>query len=229
MSVIFSADFQSEWSNLDKCDQAWEEILHICKKEKLTHIVVLGDLKQAMNPVDLRVVKWWQSAIRRAVKLGYKVILLRGNHDMIGNYTGAEDWFSILKRAGAITFSKPGTYRISDEITLTLIPYLGVNETRVVARNAQETLSSNTFQKQINILCFHNDITGARYNQQGSKSDAKLTSLFLHASSYNYCIGGHIHLPQCIEGNVYYVGSPFCHDFGEVNQRKRYLIISRGC
>jgi|ERR1700734_2141191 len=226
MSVIFTADFQCEWSNIDRCQEAWEEILHICKKYKLKYIAVLGDLKQAMNPVDLRVVKWWQSAIRKAVKLGYKVILLRGNHDMIGNYTGAEDWFSILKRAGAITFSKSGTYRISDEITLTLIPYLGVNETRVVARNAQETLSSNA----INILCFHQDITGAKYNQQGSMSDAKLSTTDLFSSSYDFCIGGHIHLPQLVKGteNVHYVGSPFCHDWGECNQVKRYIVIRKG-
>jgi hypothetical protein len=227
MSILFTADIQAEWSNLDRCNGAWNEILTICKKEKLKYIVLLGDLKQAMNPVDIRVVKWWQYAIRKARKHKLIVLILLGNHDRVGAYSNADNWLSILKHAGGITFDRPGIYQ-AGEYTLAMLPYMGVSETRVEAKKLAKNIKGKN-----NILCFHQDITGARYNLQGSKSDAYLSSVDLKSSSYKFCIGGHIHLPQVISGeghtkNVFYVGSPFCHDWGEVNQRKRYLIVDKG-
>lgn len=228
MSILFTADIQAEFSTLDKCDLAWKEILHICEKRSIKYIVVLGDLKQAMNPVDIRVIKWWQTAIRIAIKKGYVVILLRGNHDLIGNYSGAEDWFSILKRAGAIVFNKPGAF-IADDITLYLLPYTRPNETRLGARKCKEMASKST--TKTNILCFHANLLEARYSQNAQPNEQSAHSAIswkdLDTSFYNYCIGGDIHLPQRLgeKKNVYYVGSPFCTSWGEVNQRKRYLIV----
>lgn len=231
MSFIATADFQAEWNNLDRCQQAWDEVLGICEERKLKLIIVLGDLKQAMNPVDIRVIKWWQNAIRKASKLGYNVLVVLGNHDRTGQYSEADNWFSILRRAGAITYDKPGVYT-TDEGRLFILPYCATSEAK---RRANDLLREKP-NKETDILLFHHDITGAKYNRQGSKSNAKLTMDDLNCSRYRYCLSGHIHMPQRIRGraevqnvlyesSVYYVGSPFCHDWGEVNQNKRYLVV----
>src|SRR5580704_11203547 len=157
MSIIFTADWQAEWSNLDTCEQAWAEVLNICQKEKLKYIVVLGDLKQAMNPVDVRVVTWWQNAIRKAIKRNLEVIILLGNHDRVGAYSNAGNWLSILRRAGAITFDEVGL-RKCGEITLYLLPYENETNTRVMASKCKEMLSQTLNKTGINILCFHQDI-----------------------------------------------------------------------
>lgn len=221
MSILFTSDWQTDWQNLDKCHDAWNEVLKICDTQNCKYICILGDLKQAMNPVDCRIITWWQNAIRKAAKNKLIVLVLLGNHDRVGAYSNADNWLSILRRAGAVTFDNPGQYK-AGEITLHMLPYTSVSETRVWAKKLAKRVKGNN-----NILCFHQDLIGAQYNQQGSKSDVNLTVSDLSYRMYDYVIGGHVHLPQLLKEtkNVYYVGSPFCHDFGEVNQIKRYIVI----
>jgi DNA repair exonuclease SbcCD ATPase subunit/DNA repair exonuclease SbcCD nuclease subunit len=223
MSFLVTGDFQCDFSNLDLCSKAWDQILRLCKKYKLRTIVVCGDLKATYNPVDVRVVQWWQRAIRQAVKLGYTVICVLGNHDRIGQYTQANNWFSILRRAGAKTYDKPGIYNTGEE-RLFILPWDTVANVKASAKN----LLKSHPDKTKDVLLFHQDISGAKYNNLGGKSDAKLSVGDLRVTSYRYTIAGHIHLPQRIEGTqTYYVGSPFCTDWGEVNQQKRYIIVGK--
>src|SRR5689334_10809079 len=107
MKILITGDFQAEWQNLDLCERAWTEILSIATARKLTAVVVAGDLKRVYNPVDVRVVKWWQRAIDRAKKRGLDVIAALGNHDRVAQYAEMDNWFPILRRAGAICIDKP--------------------------------------------------------------------------------------------------------------------------
>jgi DNA repair exonuclease SbcCD nuclease subunit len=220
MSLLVTADFQAEFNNLDLCEQAWNEILDICKERHLKYIAVCGDLKQNYNPIDGRVTIWWQHAIRKAKKNGYSVLVLLGNHDRFGQYSNADNWLPILRRAGAITYDTPGVKNIGER-RLFLLPFSGVDSTR---RNARELLRENP-KRDLDILLFHGNLLEARYSQHGQPSDSFLSCGDLHHDRYLYCIGGDIHLPQRIEGNVYYTGSPFCTNWGEVNQRKRYIVV----
>jgi DNA repair exonuclease SbcCD nuclease subunit len=224
MSIIITSDIQAEFNNLDLCQQAWNEILSICKEQDIKTIADLGDSKQAYNPVDIRVIRWWQDAIRRAVKKGIKVLKLLGNHDRVGQYTDADNWLPILRRAGAQTFDTPKVIFSDWGGRIFLLPFSKADEAK---RNIKRLLKSKP-DRQKDVLLFHHDLKKALYNQQGSVSDASLTGMDISCNAFNYCIGGHLHQPQTLEkSNIYYVGSPFCHDWGEVNQRKRYLIVDK--
>lgn len=224
MSILFTADIQAEWSNLDTCEEMWNEVLSISRKNNVDLICVLGDLKNVYNPVDVRIIQWWQSAIRRIKHNGIEILILLGNHDRVGAYNSADNWLSILRRAGAHTFDKPNTFKWHDT-SLYLLSYQNESGTRLGAVQCKEALSRT--HSKYNILLFHQDISGVSYNMQGSKSNSKLTEDDLFCSKYDYCVGGHIHCPQRFgkKQNIFYVGSPFCHDFGEVNQIKRYLVL----
>src|SRR5579864_2836287 len=221
MSVLITGDLQAEWSNLDLCQQAWDQVLSICDKRHIKIIVVAGDHKRQYNPIDARVALWWQRAIRTAKKKGIVVICVLGNHDRVGQYTDSVNWLPILRRAGAITFDKPGVYD-AKKYRIFILPFSGVDTTR---RNAKELLRENP-DKRKDILIFHQDIKGAQYNAFGQRSDSVLRCSDLHSNVYKWCIGGHIHQPQVVQDskNIYYVGSPFCTDWGEVNQSKRFLV-----
>jgi len=230
MSFLVTGDFQAEWNNLDLCKQAWDEVLGICKERKVDKIVFAGDGKQAYNPVDIRVVRWWQSAIERAKRHNVQVLYLLGNHDRVGQFTGADNWLPILRRAGALTFDVRGVYRDDDvrgvhrdaSYRIFFLPFSKVARTKVDAKR----LLRYRPDKTRDVLIFHCDIQDAKYNKLGMKSDAPLSISDLHSDRYRFCIGGHIHLPQLVEGNVYYVGSPYCTDWGEANQRKRYILVA---
>jgi len=224
MSFLVTADIQCEWSNLDLCERAWNEVLHICRKRRLKTIVFCGDGKEAYDPVSIRVIKFWEWTIRKANKRGVRVIYLRGNHDRIATYTEVGDWLSILKRAGAITFSSPGVIRDGDR-RLFMLPYAKV---KTVKRWSKELLKHNP-DKTRDVLFFHANLLEARYSQHGKRSDSTLRCDDLFNSKYRFVVGGDIHFPQRMgeKRNVYYVGSPFCFDWGEVNQRKRYLVVGK--
>ena len=63
MRGLFSADWQGEWSNLGLCSQALNHVIEIAKERRLEFVCFCGDLKRAYNPIDARVVMWWQRAI----------------------------------------------------------------------------------------------------------------------------------------------------------------------
>ncbi len=220
MSLLITGDFQAEWNNLDLCRKAWNEALDICGDNKVQTIVFTGDGKNAYNPVDIRVVKWWQNAIERAKRHSIRVLYLLGNHDRVGQFSGADSWLPILRRAGAFTFDRPGFLRDGSR-RIFFLPFSRVAKTKYFA----EKLLRYKPDKDKDVLIFHCDVKDAKYNKLGTKSDAVLSCKDLYHSKYKYCIGGHLHLPQLVEENVYYVGSPYCTDWGEANQRKRYLLV----
>src|SRR4051812_344610 len=165
MSFICTADLQAEWNNLDQCEQAWNEILHQCEKRKLKIICVIGDGKEAYNPIDGKVITWWQGAIIRAKKKGYKVLFVRGNHDRFGQHSDTENWLPILRRAGAETFDNPSVYATGEE-RLFILPYSNNASLRIGA----EKLLKEKPDKTKDILLFHCDLKSAKYNRQGSRS-----------------------------------------------------------
>ncbi len=221
MSFLATADLQAEWGNLDLCTQSWNEVLHICRERKLKTIVFAGDGKEAYDPISIRVIKFWQRAIRRAIKRGIRVLYLLGNHDRIATYSEAGDWLSILRHAGAITFSRPGIIEDGDR-RLFMLPY---GKPKQVKQWAKDLLKYHP-DKTKDVLFFHQNLSEARYSQYGQRSDSSVSSDSLCSDRYRFCIGGDVHLPQRFGKNCYYVGSAFCHDWGEVNQRKRYLVVT---
>lgn len=219
---LATADLQAEWGNLDLCTKSWKEAIHICKKHHLKYIVFCGDGKEVYDPVSIRVIKWWQWAIEYAMGLGITVLYLRGNHDRISTFDVGGSWLSILKRAGAITFDKPDVYDDGCQ-RFFMLPFAKVK----TLREWMGKLLKHKPDPKKDILFFHANLIEGRYSQHGQHSDSGLSVDDLAHTRFRFCIGGDIHLPQRIQGNVYYTGSAFCREWGEVNQRKRYLVVGR--
>ena len=220
MSFLATADLQAEWQNLDLCSRSWKECLHICKKYHLKYIVFCGDGKEVYDPVSIRVIKWWQRSIEKAKKRGITVIYLRGNHDRIATFDIAGSWLSILRRAGAITFDKPGVF-VAGDTRFFMLPYAKVK----MLRKWMKKLLKQKPDPKKDVLFFHANLIEGRYSQHGQHSDVGLTLDDFSYKRFRYCIGGDIHFPQKMGENTYYVGSAFCHGWDEVNQRKRYLVV----
>lgn len=218
MRILVTADFQAEWINLQQCRQAMRQIESLVVEHKLEAVVIAGDLKAHYDPVQIRVIQFWQNAIRRLRKLGVRVLILLGNHDRIGMYTDNQNWLSILRRAGAETFDTADAAQMSDG-EIMMLPFISSVDLfdRVI-----EDVGKDRWNKQRDVLVFHADVSGCNYNMLGQKSEAKVK---IPSRKFLAAIGGHIHLPQKIGDNTYYVGSPFCCDWGEANQRKRFLLV----
>src|SRR5882724_6206469 len=218
MRLLFTADVQAEFDNLDLCQQVGEDILRICKEKNLDRFVVAGDLKRAYNPVDVRVTNFWMDLIYTACKI-LEVYIVLGNHDRVGMYSEAHNWFPSLAKAGArIAADGPAIFG-----PLFCLPFCSSVET--TKRWAKQLAKAAKRVNGTKVLVFHNDLKGCAYNALGNKSEARLKVSDLCPDSYSYCFGGHVHLQQRIGDNVYYLGSPFASDWGECNQLKRYTVV----
>lgn len=219
--ILFTSDWQASFSNLQRLDRVEEEIHQIRENYPFDHVVNLGDFKHAMNPIDVRVVNWAVGMIHRWTEVeGIRFSLLLGNHDMTGVHDDSSNWFPALEAAGARTFEDFDVIR-GGAYELWMLPYR-----RDIARFRHDVECAAEKAGKKSILCFHQTLTGSLL-RNGIKADGEdPRPEDLPLKPFRYAIGGHVHKPQQI-GNVYYVGSPICHDWGEVNQQKRYLYLDR--
>lgn len=218
--VLFSGDWQLQFSNLHKAKAMQEELLDICSDKKVHAVVNGGDVKENYNPVDLRVTNF---AIRNTKKISkyYPYLINLGNHDRAGLYTDTINWLPVLKEAGAITFDEPGNYE-----ELYFLPFT----TSVSAfKQYASKLARSAKHVRRPLLSYHQDLRHCQYNVHDSarSKDSRIRVKDIYPDVYLYCIGSHIHLQQNVSGNVWYAGTPFPMDWGESNQRKGYLLVDR--
>ena len=228
--ILFTSDWQLSNSNLPRMDQVVKEIFTIRKKYPFNHLINLGDVKHAMSPpIDVRVINWTIEMITNFSNAGIDSIFLQGNHDRIALNDGAADWFPALERFGSTVYSSSGSFNLSG-ITFYMIPFFRKDEDfrRAVFGASEEAQGL----KNRAVLCFHQTVQGASLRVGTQTADGPDDSKVddLSPGIFHACIGGHIHKPQILKGKlgeIHYVGSPICHDWGEVNQRKGYLLMDR--
>ncbi len=220
MRLLFSSDWQIELENIPICQKVIAEILALKKKLGFQLLVHCGDVKQVYNPVDVRVTNFALRAIDQLREGGLKVVICLGNHDRTGMYVDKQNWFPVLRKAGAEAYDDPARILLADGWSLRVLPFRA-SET-LLRREAYDLARIGRGEKTI--LVFHSDVKRAQYNVH-AKSDSKLSIEDLYCERYRICIGGHIHLQHRVGKNVWYVGSPFATDWGEANQRKGYLLF----
>lgn len=222
MKILFTSDWQADFDNLELCRRASEEILRLKDELGFGVIVLCGDLKHVYNPVDVRVVTFWLRTITAWRKAGLEVHIDLGNHDRVGMHVDKQNWFPVLRKAGAYAWDDTQTLHFMDGTGLAFLPFR--NNPMLVKREASDL--AKTMPQGDFVLVFHADLKKAKYNVLSySEGSEKISVADLHADKYQFCIGGHIHFQQRVHGNVWYVGSPFATDWGEANQQKGYLLV----
>lgn len=221
MRILCTSDWQADYENLDLCKQAAEEILQLKGELGFEVLVVCGDLKHVYNPVDVRVITFWQRSISKWIKSGLEVVVSLGNHDRIGMHVDKTNWFPVLRKAGALAYDEICLASAGDGQTIAVLPF---RSNPVLLRREADDLSRLVGDRKP-VLLFHSDLASAKYNVLTRSEGNGFSVRDLHPERYLFCVGGHIHFQQKVEGNVWYTGSPFVTDWGEANQRKGYLLV----
>jgi len=220
VKLLFTSDWQAAVSNLDRCQLALDQLLRIVDREGVDYVVHLGDLKDAFNPVDQRVSNWLVHAAQE-IKKRCQLLVLMGNHDLIAPQDGVPSVLPLLAAAGADVFPEPRLRSLRDRTNLWMVPY--IRDPAKQAKAFQEAAADADRHSGTKILCFHCGIEGCRQNVWTKGKGIALKDL--RPNRYDLCVGGHIHLPQFSKPNLYYVGSPFCVDWSEVNSDHRFLLV----
>lgn len=223
MRILFTGDWQAVWGNLDKCRAALAQSLDIIRRNHVDVVVHLGDIKEVLNPVDQRVTNFLVDAVHQIKELA-PLYVLRGNHDQIGMSETSGNCFPVLAAAGANTIEDPEVIQLG-KLILCAVPFRR-DESDLVGDFEKVWKDSRELRRKGGgpcILIFHSEIQSAVFGS-GVASVVGTSLSVMHAAKYDLCMGGHIHKPQRMAPNTYYVGSPFAQDWGEVNQRKRFLL-----
>lgn len=226
MLWLITADWQIAFENLAYSKLALVQELSIIKKYKIDCHIDLGDQKDAYNPIDGRVSDFARNranAIYNALPSNAMCIRLLGNHDRYGQYNDSNNWMSMFDLIGGHNVSDPKVIGCGDT-SFFCLPY---RKQEVDTINAAKYLYKKLRKSgtKRNVLLFHNDVRGTRYdNVQDKKSTCGITLAKLYASSYDMCFGGHIHKRQWIAKNAMFVGNPFATDMGEIDQRKGFIL-----
>ena len=223
MRLLLTADWQSQLSNLDRCKSAAESVLSLVKEHGLEAVVVAGDLKQAYNPLDLRVINFWTSFVKELTSVGAHSLLLLGNHDRIGLYRDDLNWLPILEDAGASVCSDVASFRFQGG-RVHALPFVGDKDAYASSLRKLHALPTNPKR---DILVFHQTIIGSMYHALKT-ADVGASLKELKPQRYRYCLGGDIHMPQQIGKNAWYIGSPFPMNWGECNQEKKFCVLLDG-
>lgn len=219
MRALITGDWQAAWANLRNCNAILDQVLSLCKAHKIKTVLHLGDLKHHYSPVDVRVVNFGVRFVTTLRSAGITPFILLGNHDRVSMSVKSDNWFPALKAAGAITIGRPTYF---SEHALAAVPY--VQDYRVARRWFRRVAAEAAGYKGKPVLLFHHEVAGSKLNVTAT-SDTRLRLADLRPETYRWCFGGHIHLYQRLADNVYYVGSPFAHDWGEANQQKGLVLL----
>ena len=215
MKLLLFSDTQTEVSNLDLCGRAIDELLHYAQQCAPDAIIHGGDVKQHYSDANIVfVVKWWLRKIQEIRAAGHRLIILRGNHDRLSQSVDSKDWLDILRVAGAETISKPRVKQVGDG-RVAFLPY-------TPDRELERQWAASLKKQGADVLIFHTEVLSAEMSGVKSKG---ISLEDLGADAYQVCLGGHIHKHQKVGNNCYFIGSPFCHDWGEANAAKGYVFV----
>lgn len=244
MRLVCSGDWQCSLTNLDRCRIFVAQLVRVLKEDEQTFFLHLGDIKEHWNPIDVRVTNYIIEALTEIRQSCRGFYYIRGNHDSITTQDGVPNIVPLIEATGALALADTSWVRIALRLLtwnpevvryalLYLVPFMRdparqLRAFREAAADAakpeyRDPTCDAVGRNNIHILAFHNSVRGFRESLHTTASG--LSADEIGAANYDICIGGHIHVPQHV-GNIYFAGSPFPMDWGEVNYQHRFLTVS---
>ena len=207
--------------NIRLCDllDCLEQVKEIAKKEKVSLIIIAGDLYERKQPLDFEY--YTASKLMSELTDIAPVVLIAGNHD-------SENAIEALSFINNVTVLKPFTPVRFEQVTLFGLPYPDLSEADALTLKKQleeKTVQTTKFLRKSSnfLICVgHVSVEGASYPTTSQLSDVALSVKAFEG--IDYVALGHIHKPQQIK-NVYYPGSIDTWKRQEADQKKGFYII----
>jgi len=242
MTVLFTADVHAHNfsdfatilpggrnSRLQAILDTLEVMREYAVRNKLKHLVILGDLFHNQKSVEIDVLFGVSEYLKAIVESGIKVIILAGNHD---HYSRDGKFHSLLQyHSDNIIVVDSDVQSIdADGVKLYCVPYTDDKDLLVERlETAAEQADIDDEEEDgdvVKVLCAHLSVDGGTVGSFEHKLKARMTSSDLNPECFDYVLLGHYHKPQMLTKNTYYVGSPIQHTRGEMGERKTFTHIS---
>ncbi len=226
--IVLSGDWQAQFSNLDTLETYIDWLVSLGRPDR--DLIITGDLKEKLNPNDGRVLKRLQNMLYRLRAVYASVTIVKGNHDQFSVSMESENFLSLIAPPESfLVVEEPEIVRLGGRLVACL-PYGTTDAMReALSSFAADLPGMSKPGHPWPVLVFHAGIQSARLNAlQVDESSESLTLGDLHPEIYSACFGGHYHYRQQVGTNAWYVGSPFCHSWGEASQIKGAVLYEGG-
>ncbi len=220
--IILTGDWQLDVSCLELVEQTVTDIIAHAQTHGVKNLIHTGDVKDALSPIDGRVIN---SMVRQAERLraaGLTVYCTLGNHDYYATTAGSQSWLGFLRSLGWHVFDTPDKRHISGWDFFFFPFSFDVEKLREDLKNFGPVKSNSALPA---IQIFHQGIMGARLSVLRRADTEALTVDDLHPERYAFSVGGHFHDQHHVERGVWYCGSPFCTSWAEANQTKGFFLL----
>jgi DNA repair exonuclease SbcCD nuclease subunit len=252
INIIHLGDLHIDNKYLLKIEPALEEVLSYCEKNKITAVVIPGDLThQRQSFCNNSGVPFLLSFLKKLSKLVDFVFIVRGNHDDPGS---VELLHQIEKNVYSFEYPVAlgidetnfvvDLLRVDNRIPLkyivTLVPYPTkagfVTKTSIDNNNADfleifeqifELIGDVTQPYNCpKILGFHGNVVGSRLStgQTLVSQDIMVAPKTLERAGQHYYALNHIHLRQEIKPNIVYAGGIANFNWGETEQKSFEVV-----
>lgn len=216
MDFVATADFHfgATIPGVDRFD-AVKQVFRYAKENNADYLVVVGDIYDHLMVSNTYRARF-NRMLSKATKY-MKVVLLSGNHDVGVKTTSLSPIESLVgDRIRIIT--KPCRLRLGGKRVL-FIPY-----TRAMDLDKRELVRVvKRFKGQYEFVFGHFSLEGVRVGPSNFTLASGVSKSLLRQNIVaRHIILGHIHKPQSAR-NITYCGSPDYLDFGERNEKKRFL------
>lgn len=199
---------------------AEEFLLSVEREHHIDVHVRLGDLFHQKNVLDAVT---FSEVYDRIQMSAVPQILLCGNHDEAAG--GLRHGIEPFRHLPHVTVVSSPRACVFEGVTIYGVPYH--NDVEVARQAVKQFVRQHLAPQQtpaVTFLAFHGEITGA---QTGSeyKLAGQLSLQDLYPSLYTAVFCGHIHEPQQLAPNVWYVGSLLQRSFSDEGQPRSVVVF----
>lgn len=197
-----------------------------------TTLVIAGDIFHARGILDPEVLNPVQAMFRRILDMGINILMIPGNHDLLGNET--TELGSAIQTL-AETFSSEGTIRVFNEPillqdgagagnSLAFVPWQSTTEALLKAAGELAAQAARKGFLQETDLIIHAGIDGVL---EGMPSHG-LTADRLADLGFRNVFSGHYHNHKDLGRGVYSIGATTHQSWRDIDSKAGFLIVQGG-
>jgi|ERR1035438_7082652 DNA repair exonuclease SbcCD nuclease subunit len=216
------AEFVGCNSRFHEIAKVYRAAVDYAEENDCESIFILGDIFHDRGQIDIPVYNAVYQLFKETAGKGIRLVVFPGNHDCLDLRAMHVDkhlhsLFAFEKLA--FIFEKPSIVQTA-YFPIAVVPYSNSGREIITATNTLADKMTGDIKTIMFHHSFNEAITGPAEWVMGHALDAKdLSEKFTHKFS------GHYHLHQKVTGNLWYVGTPIQHNFGERKYNEGFIHL----
>jgi DNA repair exonuclease SbcCD nuclease subunit len=194
-----------------------------CLENDIKDVLILGDIFHVRSRIDVGVYDAVYHKFKELVDSGIRLVILVGNHDQalkIGEVHALAPFSEFAEVVDKPTWVRFGAK--SDSLTAWLCPF--VDDTEILNLQIQKGQQNPPTSGKM-LLGLHTSIHGSAIGSINYVMKHGLTVEQVAPENWDWVACGHHHKPQFMTDNMFYIGAPIQHNFGDEGDPRGFMVL----